>query len=117
MQTLDLDGIKKYFKAAKIKSYLIRYSAVKRFASGARGRNRTGMGGLSPRDFKSLVSTYFTTRAPLANFFTAEYLIKLSHEIAFDFSSLKLFFNLHQGICTQIILFIYSPLNRSLRAC
>ena len=63
MQTLDLDGIKKYFKAAKIKSYLIRYSAVKRFASGARGRNRTGMGGLSPRDFKSLVSTYFTTRA------------------------------------------------------
>lgn len=32
-------------------------------SGGARGRNRTGMGGLSPRDFKSLVSTYFTTRA------------------------------------------------------
>ena len=30
---------------------------------GARGRNRTGTGGLGPRDFKSLVSTNFTTRA------------------------------------------------------
>jgi hypothetical protein len=29
---------------------------------GARGRNRTGMA-LRPRDFKSLVSTSFTTRA------------------------------------------------------
>ena len=30
---------------------------------GARSRNRTGMGGLGPRDFKSLVSTNFTIRA------------------------------------------------------
>lgn len=30
---------------------------------GARGRNRTGTGVLGPRDFKSLVSTNFTTRA------------------------------------------------------
>jgi hypothetical protein len=30
---------------------------------GARSRNRTGTGVLGPRDFKSLVSTNFTTRA------------------------------------------------------
>jgi hypothetical protein len=30
---------------------------------GARSRNRTGMAGLGPRDFKSLVSTNFTIRA------------------------------------------------------
>ena len=30
---------------------------------GARDRNRTGTGCLTPQDFKSCVSTYFTTRA------------------------------------------------------
>ena len=30
---------------------------------GARSRNRTGTAGLGPTDFKSVVSTYFTTRA------------------------------------------------------
>ena len=32
---------------------------------GARGRNRTGTAVLGPTDFKSVVSTYFTTRATL----------------------------------------------------
>ena len=31
--------------------------------NGARSRNRTGTAGLGPTDFKSVVSTYFTTRA------------------------------------------------------
>ena len=35
------------------------------YSDGARGRNRTGTAVLGPTDFKSVVSTYFTTRASL----------------------------------------------------
>ena len=39
---------------------------------GARGRNRTGMGFIIPRDFKSLASTYFATRAIFIRHFIME---------------------------------------------
>ena len=35
------------------------------YSDGARGRNRTGTAVLGPTDFKSVVSTYVTTRATL----------------------------------------------------
>ena len=39
-----------------------KYRLILLFALGAEGRNRTGMG-LSPVDFESTASTYFTTSA------------------------------------------------------
>ena len=60
--------------------------------NGARGRTRTGME-LPPRDFKSLVSTNFTTRA--------EHFVELPHDAATPKEAALLLaygvFNSHQG--------------------
>ena len=75
---------------------------------GARNRNRTGMGCLGPRDFKSLVSTNFTTRAtaPIVREMTPQTILTVAAPSNFYARrSLRLLqFAIHRDLCRDQLL-------------